>query len=114
MIKLVNLNLEETLQIFALSRKPALFNLYKNKKFVGYIYLDSNGFLISEYECYKDYDALDNIILEQKLLEIEIIIEPILKEEFNDKLKINLYDYFFNKWFMTQSLIFRMGGKNKK
>ena len=95
MMKLVNINLEETLQIFALSRKPVLFNLYKNKKFIGYIYLDSNGFLISEYECYKDYDALDNIILEQKLL---------LKEEFNNKLKINLYDYFFNKWFILEAV----------
>jgi len=41
--------------------------------------------------------------LEQKLLEIEIIVEPILKEEFNDKLKINLYDYFFN-WFILEAV----------
>ncbi len=100
-MRIINGNLEEILQILALSRKSILFNLYKNKKFVGYIYLDTNGFLISEYEYYKDYDALDNIILEQKLLEIEIIIEPIVKEDFNSRLKINIYDYFFNNIFST-------------
>jgi len=99
MMRINNGNLEEILQIFALSRKSTLFNLYKNKKFVGYLYLDNNGFVIAEYECYRDYEALDNIILEQRLLEIEIILEPILKEEFNRCLRINIYDYFLNKWF---------------
>lgn len=98
-MRINNGNLEEILQIFALSRKSTLFNLYKNKKFVGYLYLDNNGFVIAEYECYRDYEALDNIILEQRLLEIEIILEPILKEEFNRCLRINIYDYFLNKWF---------------
>jgi len=103
-MRIINSSLEEILQILALSRKPILLNLYKNKKFVGYIYLDFNGFLISEYEHYKDYDAIDNIVLEQKLLEIEIVIEPILKEELNNQLKINIYDYFFVSWFKWQAL----------
>lgn len=94
-MKIVNGNLEEILQIFALSRKPILFNLYKNKRLIGYIYLDANGYLIAEYENYKDYDAIDNIILEQNLLEIEILIEPIIKDELNNRLKINIYELMF-------------------
>ena len=95
MMEIVNGNLEEILQIFALSRKPILFNLYKNKRYVGYIYLQSDGYLIAEYENYKNYDAIYNIILEQNLLEIEIVIEPIIKDEFNNHLKINIYDLLF-------------------
>lgn len=95
-INILNLELQEILQILSMTKKRVLINFYKNNKNVGYIYLDENGYITCLYEEYKDYDALDNLILEQRLLDAEIIFDPIVKDEFIKSYKIPLLDYIFH------------------
>jgi len=96
---MINVDIEELFQMFIISRKNVLFNFYKNKRFVGFLYIDENGFFVCEYEGYKCFDRVENIILEQKLLEVEIIFNPVIKENLLNQPKLNLMDYFLNLFF---------------
>lgn len=82
-----------------MTKKRTLINFYKNNKHVAYIYLDEDGYVMCSYEEYRDYDALDNLVLEQKLLSAEIIFDPIVKSEFMKCYKIPLLDYLFSRLF---------------